>query len=239
VTRPPRGGDADLASGSWTRPRSWRVFGLRLVHLNVGLLLFGLSIALMLNGRVGLPAWDVFHQGVALRTPLTIGQAMILAGLALILVAWRVAQVRPGIGTVFNMATIGLWVDLFLGWPRFPAADGGAAGWGLFAAGLLLNGLATGLYITAGLGAGPRDGFALALADRLSVPVRRARTGVELVVLASGWALGGTVGLGTLVFAVAIGPLMQSGLRLTQGLRRAYARSEREAPPVPTGDAPT
>ncbi len=239
MTRPPRGGDADLASGSWSRPRSWRVFGLRLIHLNVGLMLFGLSIALMLNGNVGLPAWDVFHQGVALRTPLTIGQAMILAGLALILVAWRVAAVRPGIGTLFNMATIGLWVDLFLAWTRFPVAEGGLAGWGLFAAGLLLNGLATGLYITAGLGAGPRDSFALALADRLSVPVRRARTGVELVVLATGWALGGTVGLGTLAFAIAIGPLMQTGLRLTQGLRRAYVRLDPGAAAVPTGDAPT
>jgi uncharacterized membrane protein YczE len=193
----------------------------------------------MLNGHVGLPAWDVFHQGVALRTPLTIGQAMILAGLALILIAWRVAAVRPGVGTVFNMATIGLWVDLFLGWSRFPVADGGMAGWSLFAAGLLLNGLATGLYITAGLGAGPRDAFALAVADRLSLPVRLARTGVEVVVLASGWALGGTVGWGTLAFALAIGPLMQTGLRTTLGLRRAYAHLERGAAPVATRDRPT
>lgn len=197
-----------------------------MVHLNVGLLLFGLSIALMLTGRVGLPAWDVFHQGVALRTPLTIGQTMILTGLALIVVSWIVAHVRPGLGTLFNMVAVGLWVDVFLAWPAFPQAAGGAAGWALFVAGVLLNGLATGLYITAGLGAGPRDSFALALAERLRVPVRRARTGVELVVLAIGWALGGAVGLGTLAFAIAIGPLMQGSLHLLDGLRLRYRRME-------------
>ncbi len=221
---------AGLASGSWSRPRSWRVFGLRLLHLNVGLMIFGLSIALMLNGRVGLPAWDVFHQGVALRTPLTIGQAMILAGLALIVVAWRVARVRPGVGTLFNMLAVGLWVDLFLGWSAFPVADGGLAGWALFAAGVLLNGLATGLYITAGLGAGPRDSFALALADLTGAKVRRARTGMELIVLATGWALGGTVGWGTLVFALAIGPLMQGSLQVLAGLNESYRRMEARVP---------
>lgn len=228
-----------LASGSWSRPRSWRVFGLRMLHLNLGLMVFGLSIAAMLNGRVGLPAWDVFHQGVALRTPLTIGQAMILAGLALIVVAWLVARVRPGVGTLFNMLAVGLWVDLFLHWPAFPVADGGAAGWALFVAGVLLNGLATGLYITAGLGAGPRDSFALALADLTRAPVRRARTGVELVVLASGWALGGTVGWGTLAFAIAIGPLMQSSLRLLAGLQPRYRRMEATLAAAPACDPPS
>lgn len=220
---------AGVASATWSRPPSWRVFAVRTLHLNVGLMLFGLSIAAMLSGRVGLPAWDVFHQGVALRTPLTIGQVMILTGLALIFVAWAVARVRPGLGTLFNMVAVGLWVDAFLGWSAFPTADGGAHGWLLFASGVLLNGIATGLYITAGLGAGPRDGFALALADRFGVQVRRARTGVELVVLAIGWLLGGTVGLGTLVFAIAIGPLMQTSLRLLDVLRRRYAEAERRA----------
>lgn len=217
---------SELASGAWTRPPSWRVFGLRLLHLNVGLLIFGLSIALMLTSRTGLPAWDVFHQGVALWTPLTIGQIMILTGLALIVVAWFVAHVRPGVGTLFNMVAVGLWVDVFLAWGAFPVAQGRLDGWVLFVVGLLLNGLATGLYITAGLGAGPRDSFALALAGRFRVQVRRARMGVELVVLVIGWALGGTVGFGTLVFAVAIGPLMQSSLHLLRGIRSRYARLE-------------
>lgn len=210
---------------TWKRPTSWRLFALRLAHLNVGLMLFGLSIAMMVSANVGLGPWDAFHQGVALRTPLTIGQAIVLAGLALIVVAAVLARVRPGVGTVLNMALIGPWVDLFLGWSAFPDPDGGLAGWALFLAGLVLIGFATGLYITAGLGAGPRDAFALALAERLGAPVRRARTMVEVVVLAIGWLLGGTVGLGTLVFAVTIGPLMQSGLRAMRFLERAYGRA--------------
>lgn len=217
---------ARLASGSWRRPASWRVFALRLVHLNFGLTIFGLSIALMLTSNVGLPAWDVFHQGVALQTPLTIGQAMVLAGLVLIVIAWVAAHVQPGIGTVFNMIAIGLWVDLFLSLRAFPVAEGGAYGWTLFTSGLALNGLATGLYITAGLGAGPRDSFALALASLLGIQVRRARMSVELVVLGTGWLLGGTVGLGTVAFALAIGPLMQSSLHVLRGIASAYERLE-------------
>lgn len=220
------GSTAVLASGAWKRPPSWRVFGFRLAHLNLGLMAFGLSIALMLTGNVGLPAWDVFHQGVALRTPLTIGQTMILTGLALIVIAWFVARVRPGLGTVFNMVAVGLWVDIFLGWSAFPTPDGGVTGWALFTTGVVLNGVATGLYITAGLGAGPRDGFALALADRMKVQVRRARTGIELIVLAIGWMLGGTVGLGTIVFAIAIGPLMQRNLKLLEGFGERYRQME-------------
>lgn len=210
---------------TWKRPTSWRLFALRLMHLNAGLMLFGLAVAMMVSANVGLGPWDAFHQGVALRTPLTIGQAMVLAGLVLIVVAVAMARVRPGVGTVLNMALIGPWVDLFLGWSAFPNPDGGLAGWAWFLGGLVLIGVATGLYITAGLGAGPRDAFALALAERLGAPVRRARTMVEVVVLASGWLLGGTVGVGTLVFAVAIGPLMQSGLRSMRFLERAYARA--------------
>jgi uncharacterized membrane protein YczE len=212
------------SAGTAAHRAAWTRRLLRFVHLNVGLMLFGLSVALMVTAHVGLGPWDVFHQGLALRTPLTIGQAMVLAGLALLIVSAFAAKVRPGLGTVLNMALIGPWVDLFLGLPGFPVGDGAAWGWTLFASGLALNGVATGLYITAGLGAGPRDGFALALAGLLGTSVRRARTLVEAIVLASGWLLGGTVGLGTLAFAVAIGPLMQGGLRLMRPLERAYAR---------------
>lgn len=196
-------------------------------------MVFGLSIAFMITANVGLGPWDVFHQGVAQRTPLTIGQAMVAAGLALLVVSAVLAKVRPGIGTVLNMALIGPWVDLFLALPGFPQADGGAAGWGLFVTGLVLNGFATGLYITAGLGAGPRDGFAIGLATLLGTQVRRARTLVEIVVLATGWALGGTAGLGTLAFAAGIGPLMQAGLRSLRGVERAYAAASDAARPAP------
>ena len=114
-------------------------------------MVFGLSIAFMLTANIGLGPWDVFHQGVAQRTPLTIGQAMVAAGLALLIVSAVLAKVRPGVGTVLNMALIGPWVDLFLAVPGFPQADGGVAGWGLFVAGLVLNGFAIGGVAPVGL----------------------------------------------------------------------------------------
>ena len=199
------------------------VFALRLLHVNLGLAAYGLGAALMLRAGVGLGPWDVFHEGVSLRTPLSVGQAMILAGLVVLVVSMRAAKVRPGLATLLNIVLIGTWVDVFLARPGFPSpthwVDGGA--W--FALGVVLCGLATGAYLTAGLGAGPRDGFSLALAKLLGITVRRARTLVELSVLVSGWALGGTVGWGTLAFALSIGPLMQFSLRLFAPLERAYA----------------
>lgn len=223
-------------------PSAWRLFALRFLHLNVGLGLFGFSIALQLRAGIGLGPWDVFHQGVSFHTPLTVGQAMVGAGLALLVFSVAFAKVRPGVGTVLNMLVIGLWVDRFLALPAFPTAQGPWDGAALFAVGLVLNGLATGLYLTAGLGAGPRDGFAIALGTLLEVPVRRARTLVEITVCAIGWLLGGTVGIGTIAFALAIGPLMQTSLRLFAGLAawhaRAAATSRRRAPEVTSPETP-
>jgi uncharacterized membrane protein YczE len=207
------------------RPKSWRVLSLRIVQLNLGLLLFGVSISMMLRANVGLGPWDVFHQGVALRTPLTVGQAMIVAGFALLLFSIAVARVRPGLGTVANMTLVGLWVDTFLARPWFPAASGPWDGAGLFALGLVLNGVATGVYITAGLGAGPRDGFSLGLSKLSGIPVRRVRTAVEVVVVTTGWLLGGAVGLGTIAFALTIGPLMQTSIRVFGGVEARYGRA--------------
>ena len=216
------------------RRRAWRHLPLRLVHVNVGLALFGFSLACMLRAGVGLGPWDVFHEGLALRTPLTIGQGMIAAGFTLLAFSALVARIRPGPGTVLNMLIVGLWVDVFLGAPLMPSPTAWPGGAALFAAGLVLNGIATGLYLTAGLGAGPRDGFALGLARLLGTTVARARTLVEVSVLVLGWLLGGTVGVGTLVFALTIGQLMQAGLRLFAPLERAYGRAARQ--PVAGGD---
>jgi uncharacterized membrane protein YczE len=216
-------------------------FALRLLHVNAGLALFGFSIALQLRAGIGLGPWDVFHTGVALRTPLSVGQAMVGAGLTLLVASVLFAQVKPGLGTLLNMLIIGPWVDLFLAVPGFPAARGGLDGFALFGIGLVLNGLATGLYLTAGLGAGPRDGFAIAIARRLQITVRRARTLVELVVLTTGWLLGGSVGFGTVLFALAIGPLMQWSMRVCGGLARAHERAaerRRGAEPGPRPGAP-
>lgn len=207
------------------RPDSWSVLLLRLVQLNVGLLLYGLSLTFMLRANIGLGPWDVFHQGVSLRTPLTIGQVMVLAGVALVIYSSLAARQRPGLGTLLNMLLVGIWVDVFLGMPSFPHAIGWVQGAAFFALGLALNGVATGLYITAGLGAGPRDGFAIGLSRTLNVSVSRARTGVEVVVFVLGWILGGAVGVGTIAYALGIGPLMQASLRVFGGLERRYQRA--------------
>ncbi len=213
-------------SSSTRAPRRLLV---RLVHVNVGLTLFGFSLACMLRSGVGLGPWDVFHEGVAARTPLSVGMVIVGTGLALLAFAAAFARVRPGLGSVLNMLMVGLWVDVFLGSPLVPRPDTWPVAAALFGGGLLLNGLATGLYLSAGLGAGPRDGFALGMARLLGTTVARARTLTELTVLAVGWLLGGTVGVGTLVFAVTIGPLMQASLRLCAPLVRAYERAATSA----------
>ncbi len=205
-------------------------FLLRLVHINAGLLLYGFSIALMVNAGVGLGPWDVLHEGLSLVLPITIGWAMIGAGMVVLLLTPLLGQVNMGLGTLLNMTLIGLWTDAFLTQPWFPEPQQFLVGLVAFLIGLALNGLATGLYITAGLGAGPRDGFALALAQRLGRSVRFARTGVEITVLITGMLLGGTVGVGTVFFALLIGPFMQTALRLLAGLQRYHdARAARPA----------
>jgi uncharacterized membrane protein YczE len=175
----------------------------RLVRLLVGLALYGLSIALLLRSDLGLDPWDVFHQGVAVRTGLPIGAVVILASVVVLLL-WIPLRQRPGIGTVANALLVGVFVEVALA--VLPTA--GHLGWRilLLGCGILLNAVATGLYLSAGLGPGARDGLMTGLAAR-GVPIRRARTGVEVVVLAIGWLLGGTVGVGTVLYALSIGPL--------------------------------
>lgn len=212
--------------------KRWLSFGfiLRLVHINVGLLLYGFSIALMVNAGVGLGPWDVLHEGLSMVLPITIGWAMIGAGMVVLLLTPLLGQINMGLGTLLNMTLIGLWTDAFLAQPWFPEPQQFIVGLVVFLIGLALNGLATGLYITAGLGAGPRDGFALALAQRLGRSVRLARTGVEITVLLTGMLLGGTAGVGTVFFALLIGPFMQTALRLLAGLQRYHdARAARPA----------
>lgn len=210
----------------------------RLVHVNVGLASFGYSLACMLRSGVGLGPWDVFHEGVATRTPLSVGMVIVATGLVLLLFAAAFARVRPGLGSVLNMLVVGPWVDVFLGSTLVPRPETWPGAAALFGAGLVLNGLATGLYLSAGLGAGPRDGFALGMARVLGTTVARARTLIELTVLAAGWLLGGTVGAGTLVFAVTIGPLMQAGLRVCAPLARAYGPGATAARDADTIEVP-
>ncbi|MFI0982277.1 YitT family protein [Streptomyces sp. NPDC021093] len=183
----------------------------RTVQLAAGLALFGISMALMIAAGLGASAWDVLHQGLSRSTGIPLGLVVTGTGV-LVLLAWLPLKVRPGIGTVGNILVVGLVADRTLA--LLPAQpDGVAVRTALLLSGIVLNALATGLYVGAGLGPGPRDGLMTGLA-RYRFSLRTVRTGIELTVLLAGWLLGGTVGVGTVLFAVAIGPLTQPALRL-------------------------
>ncbi|MFC4565942.1 YitT family protein [Nocardiopsis mangrovi] len=182
----------------------------RLVRLFAGLHLYGLSGALLVAADLGAMPWDVLHQGLALHTGLSIGTCSVIVG-ALLMLAWIPLRQRPGLGTLSNVVVVGLSVDLSLWW--LPEVDHLAARAAYLALGIVACAVATGCYIGARLGPGPRDGLMTGLAAR-GLSVRLARTCVEVAVVATGVLLGGTLGVGTLLFAVAIGPLAQVFLPL-------------------------
>jgi uncharacterized membrane protein YczE len=197
----------------------------RLVNLYAGLVLFGASMALMLVSGLGLGPWDVLHQGLAERTGLPIGWIVIGVG-TLVLLLWVPLRQRPGLGTVSNVVVVGLAVDASLA--VLPVPRQLLARCAFLVGGVVANGAATGLSIGAGLGPGPRDGLMTGLAGR-GHSIRLVRTAIELSVLAVGWLLGGTVGVGTVLYAVSIGPLAQYFIpRLTVPHR---AGSEKRPPP--------
>ncbi|MFD4556077.1 YitT family protein [Streptomyces sp. NPDC058469] len=185
--------------------------GRRLVQLYVGLALYGTSSALLLVSGLGLEPWNVLHQGLAELTGLTIGVVSIIVGAAVLLL-WIPLRQRPGLGTVSNVFVVGLAMDGTLA--LVPDAHGLAVRIPLLLAGILLNGVATGLYISASFGPGPRDGLMTGLHRRTGRSIRLLRTAIEVAVVATGFALGGTVGIGTLLYALAIGPLAQLFLRV-------------------------
>ncbi|HEX6220347.1 MAG TPA: hypothetical protein VF115_04585 [Acidimicrobiia bacterium] len=177
----------------------------RLVQLNVGLVLFGVGIAMMLQSGRGLPPWDVLHQGVAEQFGLTVGVWSIIVSVV-VLLAWLPFRERYGIGTVLNAIIIGVVIDL----AALVIPSPGNLVWDLVMnlAGILLIGLASGMYIGANLGPGPRDGLMTAIARR-GPSIRATRWGIEIVVLIVGILLGGTFGIGTIAFALFIGPIVQ------------------------------
>jgi uncharacterized membrane protein YczE len=205
-------------------PRSLRGRRLprRLVQLYAGLVLYAVSMALLLRSTLGNMPWDVLHQGLAERTGWSIGQITIVVG-ALVLLSWIPLRQRPGLGTVSNVVVIGLVVDGALA--AVPAPSALPWRMTLLVAGLLLNALATAAYIGVDLGPGPRDGLMTGLVRRTGGSVRLVRTSIEVGVVLTGWALGGTLGLGTVLYAVAIGPLVQLVLPWVSitGLRPAPA----------------
>jgi uncharacterized membrane protein YczE len=181
--------------------------GRRLAQLYAGLVLYGASMALQIRAGLGLDPWDVFHQGVADRAGLSFGTVVIITG-AVVLLAWVPLRQRPGIGTVSNVFVIGIAVDGSLA--LLPEAGSTPVALAMLLAGVGLNGVASGAYIGAGLGPGPRDGLMTGLVRRTGGSIRVVRTSIEVTVLAVGAALGGTVGLGTVLYALSIGPLVHA-----------------------------
>jgi uncharacterized membrane protein YczE len=182
----------------------------RLLRLNIGLLIYGLALSMVINAKIGVPPWDVFAQGISLQLNASYGVASIIVSV-IVLLFWIPLKVKPGIGSIMNAILIGLWADF---WSQYlPKMD---AYWGnlaMFLLGTCTLALATGLYITSNLGSGPRDGLILGLTKRLGWKVWQVRTSIEVLVLSVGWLMGGQVREGTLIFAVIIGYLMQLSLK--------------------------
>ena len=200
----------------------------RLVQLYVGLVAYGVSMALMVEAHLGTMPWDVFHQGVARLTGLSFGTVTIVVGV-IVLLLWIPLRQRPGIGTVSNVIVIGLGADASLA--LLPTPDSLAVRWGFLVGALGINAVASGLYIGARLGPGPRDGLMTGLAAR-GHSIRVVRTGIEVSVVATGWLLGGTLGIGTVLYALTIGPLVHLLLpRFTFARRRPDARQAQRSGP--------
>jgi len=182
----------------------------RLIQLVVGLVLFGVSLAMLVSADLGLDPWDVFHQGVARTGNIRLGVVVVSTSLV-VLTLWRPLRQRPGIGTIMNAVLVGIVFEATI--PLLGEPSSLIWRWILLAGAITVNAIGTGMYVGAGLGPGPRDGLMTGIAAR-GYPIRLVRTGIEVVVLVAGWLLGGSVGLGTVAFALAIGPLVHITLPL-------------------------
>ncbi|NQD90999.1 hypothetical protein HP499_24760, partial [Paenarthrobacter sp. CM16] len=178
----------------------------RITQLLIGLAMYGISLAIFIRAGLGLDPWDVFHQGLSQKTGFSMG-VVVIAVSFLVLLLWIPLRQMPGIGTIANAVLVGLFADLGL-WliPEVTHLGGQIA---MLAGAVVLNGIASACYIGARLGPGARDGLMTGLVRRTGWSVRLVRTGIEVVVLAVGFLLGGSVGVGTVVYAVAIGPIVQ------------------------------
>jgi len=180
--------------------------GRRLPQLYVGLVAYGVSLAMMVRGDLGLAPWDVLHSGLIRYVPITLGQAVVVMSFVVLLL-WIPLREKPGLGTISNALVVGFSADATLAVLDHP--DSMALRIALMLGGIALCGLASAMYIGAQLGRGPRDGLMTGLARRSGRSLRLVRTGIEVTVVAIGLLLGGTLGLGTVLYALAIGPLTQ------------------------------
>ena len=179
--------------------------GRRLIRCVLGLALFAVGISLQMNANIGAPPWDVFHQGVANQTDITIGKIIVITGCFLLLL-WIPLKQKPGLGTILNALEIGLVADIALGAIPEPSSIFIQVPMALL--GIVVVAIGSGLYIGSALGPGPRDGLMTGLAKR-GIPIRVGRTVLEVIVLVTGWLLGGQVGVATFAFAFGVGPLVQ------------------------------
>ena len=200
----------------------------RLIQLYFGLTLYGVSTAVYVRANLGADPWNVFHLGVAGLTSLNIGLVMILTGVAVLLL-WIPLRQRPGLGTISNVIVLGLAADATLA--LMPPLESLWLRAAMLGMAVILNALATGMYIGAGFGAGPRDGLMTGIHARTSWPVRWIRMAIELSVLVIGTVLGGTFGIGTVLYALAIGPLIQICLPWFQLPRVAQRRAVKAEQP--------
>ena len=217
-----------IVTGRFDRPVE------RSVRLFAGLVLFGLAMALLLEAHAGLDPWNVFHQGITRHVDLTIGQVTIISSLVL-LAAWVPLRQKPGLGTLANALVVGPVMDLGIVW--IPTAHGTLEQAVFMVVAILASAVATGLYVGAGWGPGPRDGLMTGLAAR-GIPLGAARAGIELTVLVAGWLLGGSVGVGTVAFALAIGPLVHRAMPWLAIREAPAARRRPAAPPCPSRARP-
>jgi uncharacterized membrane protein YczE len=186
-------------------------FGYRFAKLNLGLFIYGIGIAMMVHASIGVAPWDVLAQGISKQTGISFGQATIAVSI-MVLLSWIPLRVKPGIGSILNGLLLGVYADLML--PLLPELESYWQQLAVFLAGLLIISFATGMYISCDMGKGPRDGLNTGLAQRLKLPFWQARSIVEIAVVSVGFAMGGQVREGTLIFAISIGYLNQLGLRL-------------------------
>lgn len=204
------------------RPLGVRIApGRRLTQLLAGLALYGFSMSLQIRATLGLDPWDVLHDALSRRTGLSFGTITAITG-AVVLLAWLPLRQRPGIGTVCNVLVIAITVDAGLAVLETP--DNLVGRISFLIGGVVLNGVASAAYIGARLGPGPRDGLMTGLSARTGWSIRIVRTAIEVTVLLVGWVLGGTVGVGTVLYAVAIGPLVQGFLPLLAWRERSETR---------------
>ncbi len=185
-----------------------------MLRLQIGLFLFGVAVSLMLEAHIGLDPWSAFHEIISIRSGLSFGRMSQSFGLLIIVFSWSFLSVKPGLATVLNMLMVGPWIDFVRVQHWLPEATGVLSGIIQFLGGLAVMGLASALYIGARLGAGPRDGFAMGLSNKLGKSLRFARNTIEIIVLAIAGFLGGSIGLGTVIFALLMGPIMQLSLKL-------------------------